>query len=142
MKDNIINVLQQYSTIININQIQSYNLSYLYYITIADREFEKYLNFRPLLNRDLPKVHGPFMVGVDFLYNQYQEKCQVQLNGDIKPGDKDALMLFCSLIFVYSPYQFVDMPINSISDRLENASNTIEQLFDQSISELLKKSFK
>jgi uncharacterized protein (TIGR04255 family) len=133
-KPKIVNVLSTFLEISSSSGIAQMGLKYVNRIVIpkADIKLEDYFDIYPFLGAKLPQLHGPFLVGVVFPFDDQLNNLKTELTS-ANPDSSDSYHVIFSLDYFTHGSEHLKAGI--LQDWLEIAHNRIEEVFYATIKE-------
>ena len=101
-------------------------------------ELQDFFKFYPSIPKDLPQIHGPFLMRVEFPYDSDSEALVLSLGSTI-PAKKNTIALLLDID--YRTIKPESVSFDEIPDWLDKAHNRIEMAFEACITDKLRESF-
>lgn len=136
----ILNSLSKYREIANPKGIMRIGLRYINRIELPGErvELEDYFDFYPHLGSELPKEHGPFIVGIQLIYEDGRDILKLEMASEKYQPPRGLTMLFDLDYFLSKPD---GISMDNIEEWIEIAHTRVEETFEACITEKVRKLF-
>lgn len=129
--------LDAYCEVASPTGIHRVGLRYINRIEIPGQriELEDYFEFRPFVGAQLPQDFGPFIVGIQVLYEDSRDTLRLQLaNASVETPDTVAVMLDLDY-FLARPGE---VPLDNVFGWVDVAHGGVEEAFEACITDRLR----
>jgi len=120
--------------------IQRIGLRYINRVEFpGDRiELEEYFEFRPFVGSTLPEDHKSFILGAEFPYEGERDVLRLQVASTVPQREQQVALILDLDYFTAKPNS---VPAEEVGDRLEQAHDRIEEVFEGCIKAPLRSMF-
>ena len=132
--------LRAYCDVVGPESIHRVGVRYINRFEVAGQRFEleDYVEFRPFVGPNLPKEHGPFIVGIQVPYEGSRDILKIQLtSARVETLDTAAMMLDLDY-FLAKPGEIA---LDNVLEWVDAAHNRIEEAFEACITDRLRQMF-